>query len=112
MVFSSIPFLFFFLPLCLVLYHGTALICLVGKGRGQRLVIPLKNGILLAFSLVFYAWGEPVYILLMLFASAVDYTNGRLMTRFGSTQGKKWFFLCCSVLINLSVLAFFNTRTL
>lgn len=108
MVFSSIPFLFFFLPLCLVLYHGTALICLVGKGRGQRLVIPLKNGILLAFSLVFYAWGEPVYILLMLFASAVDYTNGRLMTRFGSTQGKKWFFLCCSVLINLSVLAFFK----
>lgn len=108
MVFSSIPFLFFFLPLCLLLYHGVSLLAYVGKGRGEKLEIPLKNGILLIFSLLFYAWGEPVYILLMLFASAVDYVNGRLMHRFGTTQGKKRFFLCCSVLINLSVLAFFK----
>lgn len=56
----------------------------------------------------FYAWGEPVYILLMLFASTVDYTNGRLMTRFGSTEGRRRLFLCCSVIINLSVLGFFK----
>lgn len=94
MVFSSIPFLFFFLPLCLILYYAVP--------------FSLKNGILLIFSLLFYAWGEPVYILLMLFATAVDYTNGLLMERFGNTMIKRTFFLCCSVIVNLSVLAFFK----
>ena len=72
MVFSSIPFLFFFLPFCLILYYAVP--------------YSWKNGVLLVFSLIFYAWGEPVYILLMLFASGVDFCNGRLMTRFGTTQ--------------------------
>ncbi len=99
MVFSSIPFLFFFLPLCLILYYAVPF---TWKD------IPCKNGILLIFSLIFYAWGEPVYILLMLFATALDYTNGRLMESFGTTKAKKVFFLCCSVMINLSVLAFFK----
>ena len=94
MVFSSIPFLFFFLPLCLILYYAVP--------------FSLKNGILLIFSLIFYAWGEPVYILLMLFASAVDFINGLLMERFGNTKLKRTLFLCCSVVINLSVLAFFK----
>lgn len=94
MVFSSIPFLFFFLPLCLILYYAVP--------------FSLKNGILLVFSLIFYAWGEPVYILLMLFATLVDYTNGLLMERFGNTKAKRTFFLCCSVVVNLSVLAFFK----
>ena len=94
MVFSSIPVLFFFLPLCLILYYAVP--------------FSLKNGILLIFSLIFYAWGEPVYILLMLFATLVDYTNGLLMERFGNTKSKRTFFLCCSVIINLSVLAFFK----
>ena len=94
MVFSSIPFLFFFLPFCLILYYAVP--------------YSWKNGVLLVFSLIFYAWGEPVYILLMLFASGVDFCNGRLMTRFGTTQGRRRFFLCCSVVINLSVLAFFK----
>lgn len=151
MVFSSIPFLFFFLPLCLILYYAASFIpCRTkggsvlpdgmpsdgrkgdlltkrdkmqlndGRGRSRRLsggvrygfcgdgAIPLKNGILLIFSLIFYAWGEPVYILLMLFASAVDFINGLLMERFGQTKGKRRIFLCSSVLINLSVLAFFK----
>ncbi len=94
MVFSSIPFLFFFLPLCLILYFAVP--------------FSWKNGILLIFSLIFYAWGEPVYILLMLFASAVDYCNGLLMERYGTTRGKRRIFLACSVSINLSVLAFFK----
>ena len=94
MVFSSIPFLFFFLPLCMILYFAVP--------------FSLKNGILLIFSLIFYAWGEPVYILLMFFASAVDFINGLLMERYGNTKKKRTFFLCCSVTINLSVLAFFK----
>lgn len=94
MVFSGIPFLFFFLPLCLILYYAVPFSC--------------KNGTLLIFSLIFYAWGEPVYILLMLFSTALDYMNGRLMERFGTTKGRRRFFLYCSVCINLSVLAFFK----
>lgn len=94
MVFSCIPFLFFFLPLCLILYYAVP--------------FSWKNGILLIFSLIFYAWGEPLYILLMLFSTALDYTNGRFMERFGTTKCKRIFFLCCSICINLSILAFFK----
>lgn len=114
MVFSSIPFLFFFLPLCLILYFAVPFLWGLPWKGSSRLndnlenCIPWKNGVLLSFSLIFYAWGEPVYIVLMLFASAVDYTNGRLMERFGTTKVKRTAFLCCSVVINLSVLAFFK----
>lgn len=94
MVFSCIPFLFFFLPLCMILYYAVP--------------FSWKNGILLIFSLIFYAWGEPLYILLMLFSTALDYTNGRLMERFGTTRCRRTFFLCCSICINLSILAFFK----
>ena len=100
MVFSSIPFLFFFLPFCLILYYIVPYEYFSVKSW--------KNMVLLLFSLIFYAWGEPVYILLMLFATAVDYCNGRLMERFGTTQGRRKIFLVCSVAVNLSVLAFFK----
>lgn len=115
MVFSSIPFLFFFLPLCLVLYYGIScpakhipgVPCRISSIKCPSL-ISLRNGILLVFSLIFYAWGEPVYILLMLFASAVDFANGLLMERFGNTKGKRRLFLACSIVVNLSMLAFFK----
>ena len=94
MVFSSIPFLFFFLPASLILYYAAP--------------FKLKNYILLAFSLAFYAWGEPVYIILMLFASAVDYTNGRFMEKYGTDDRRRRIFLCLSVVINLSMLGFFK----
>ncbi|MDO4296738.1 MAG: MBOAT family O-acyltransferase, partial [bacterium] len=94
MVFSSIPFLFFFFPACMLLYYS--------------LPFRLKNYVLLVFSLLFYAWGEPVYIVLMLFATAVDYSNGRLMQRFGTTKARRRIFLLLSVAINLSVLGFFK----
>ncbi len=94
MVFSSIPFLFFFFPVFLILYY----------------LVPTKakNYVLLLFSLVFYAWGEPVYILLMLFASFVDYINGLLMTKYGTTKSRRRIFLLISVGINLSMLGFFK----
>lgn len=94
MVFSGIPFLFFFLPIFLILYY-------IASFR-------LKNYILLLFSLVFYAWGEPIYILLMLFASLVDYVNGLLMTKYGENQRIRMIFLLFSVCINLSMLGFFK----
>ena len=62
MLFSSTTFLFAFLPLVLITYF----------------IVPrvLKNAVLLIFSLVFYAWGEPVYIVLMLASITVAYVTG------------------------------------
>ncbi len=73
MVFSSILFLFRFLPAVLLIY--------VIAPRSW------KNAVLFLASLFFYAWGEPVYVVLMLFSTVVDYTHGRLVNRFLG-QGK------------------------
>ncbi len=94
MIFSSIEFLFFFLPLFFIIYFSVP--------------FKAKNIILLVFSLLFYAWGEPVYILLLIFSSVVDYTNGRLIDRFWNRQGIKKFFMLTSVVINLALLIVFK----
>ena len=60
MLFSSLPFLFNFLPLFFVIYF-------IAKKRSA------KNYVLLAFSLIFYAWGEPLYVLLMIFSIFLNY---------------------------------------
>ena len=75
MVFSSLFFYFIFLPLFLVLYY------VIPK--------PAKNYVLLIFSLVFYAWGEPVYVLLMLGMTLSDFLLGLLMQRFDSSPAKE-----------------------
>lgn len=93
MVFSSVIFLFRFLPFFFLLYF-------LIPGRGKNIVLFLG-------SLLFYAWGEPVYVLLMLFSTVVDYVNGRLIGRYrGKNQAKA--FLILSVMINLFVLGFFK----
>ena len=93
MVFSSVLFLFRFLPFFFILYF-------LVPGRG-------KNVVLFLGSLFFYAWGEPVYVLLMLFSTVVDYVNGRLIWRYrGRKQAKA--FLVSSVMINLFILCFFK----
>ena len=94
MVFSSLPFLFFFLPAFLILYY--------------LFPFKAKNYVLLVFSLVFYAWGEPVYILLMLFSAFVDYLDGILLEKFGTTTLRRRIFLFTAIGINLSLLAFFK----
>ena len=93
MVFSSIPFIFFFLPIFLILYY----------------LVPFKfkNIILLIFSLIFYAWGEPIYILLMIFSSLVDYTNGVLLNKTKSKTKRKMI-LIESMVINIGLLAIFK----
>lgn len=94
MVFSSLTFLYIFLPLCLVAYF------LTGK-------IKVRNFILLLFSLVFYAWGEPKYIFLMLAVTAVDYAAGLLIEKFRGT-GKAKIYLILAVVLTLSVLGVFK----
>lgn len=91
MVFSSLPFIFVFLPITLILYF------IVGR--------KYKNIVLLLASLVFYSWGEPVYIVLMIFSSVVDYSHGRLMEKFPT---KKKIFLVSSIVVNLSLLGIFK----
>ena len=104
MVFSGLPFLFFFLP--------AFLLCYLPAGRR------LRNAVLLVFSLFFYAWGEPLYLFLMLFTTLIDYTAGRLMERFPvkdkeggkakAMQRKRRLCLIGAVTVNLSLLAFFK----
>lgn len=70
MVFSSLTFLYLFLPACLICCGFSAL-CFRGK-----LSVPAQNTVLTLFSLLFYAWGEPTYIILLLLSVAVNYFIG------------------------------------
>lgn len=94
MVFSSLLFLFYFLPLTLILYY----------------IAPKKyrNAVLFFMSLIFYAWGEPIYILLMLFSTLVDYTHGILIDKYRDNSVIKRLILLSSVVINLGLLGFFK----
>lgn len=93
MVFSSVIFLFRFFPFFFLLYY----------------LVPrkMKNLVLFLGSLFFYAWGEPVYVLLMLFSTLVDYTHGRLLERRRGKAGARGILLS-SVIINLFILCFFK----
>ena len=68
MLFSSIPFLYYFLPL-------TLLCCFLAPRRA-------KNAVLLLFSLVFYAWGEPKCVLFMVVSILQGYFFGRLVEKY------------------------------
>ena len=94
MVFSSIIFIYFFLPIVLLIYY-------ISPKK-------IKNIILLASGLFFYAWGEPVYVFLMLFTTLVDYTAGRLIDRFDSSKKIRTAALIGSLVINLGILFTFK----
>lgn len=90
MVFSSTIFLFGFLPIFFILYY-----------------IRPNNYTLLLFSLLFYAWGEPVYVLLMIFSTILDYSCGRIVEKYRNTYKAK-IGLSFSILINLGMLCLFK----
>ncbi len=92
MVFSSFTFLFIFLPLVLLTYF-------LAKKR------QLRNIVLLVFSLIFYAWGEPVYVILMLLAIIVNYFIALKIER-RKRGKKKWMII--DVIFNLGVIGFFK----
>lgn len=94
LVFSSLTFLYIFLPICFVCYFLT-----------KR--INVRNGVLLVFSLLFYAWGEPKYILLMLATTAVDFFAGLFIEKYRGTKKAK-LFLTLAVVITLSSLGLFK----
>ena len=100
MVFASTEFVFAFLPAFLICYFG------IGKLTG----IKGKNLILLLFSLFFYAWGEPVYVLLMVYSTVLDYTCGRMIEKGRRTGNARMSraFLTVSLCGNLIPLCFFK----
>ena len=94
MVFSSLPFLFFYLPVVLLIYKLSPL--------------KLRNLFLLIASLFFYGWGEPIYIVIMFLSIAVDYTHGMLVERWREDDKKARMAVASSVFFNLLILIFFK----
>lgn len=94
MVFSSVAFLFYYLPLIIILTY-------ISPKR-------FRNGILLLGSLIFYGFGEPVYVILMILSILIDYTNGRLIEKYRTYEKWPKVFLGLSILANLSLLGFFK----
>ena len=94
MLFSSIPFLYWFLPIVLLLYTAAP----------HR----LKNIVLLLSSLFFYGWGEPRYVLWMLLAIVMAYLSGVLIEGFKSSPKHARLILVLSVLFDLLMLGYFK----
>ncbi len=93
MLFSSVPFLYYFLPSVLILYF------LAPK--------KLKNTVLLISSLVFYGWGEPKYVIMMVASIIIGFVSG-LLIEATNEKSKKKLILTINVIINLGFLGFFK----
>jgi len=94
MVFSSLSFLLYFMPTLLIFYF-------IAKKRQTR------NLILVIFSLGFYAWGEPVWVSLLIISAVIDYNCGKYIgTHEGISEKKKG--VAISLISNLSLLVFFK----
>lgn len=98
MVFSSLEFLYFYLPAVLLIYF-----LIPAK------YLAIRNIALLIVSLLFYGWSEPLYIFIMLISIVVDYTCGRIVGKYRqSSPQKARVALVTSLVINLSILGFFK----
>lgn len=89
MVFSSISFLFFFMPIFFIIYYITPK--------------KFKNLVLLIFSLIFYAWGEPIYVFLMIISSLINYVSAKIIYK-----NNKKIYLIITCIINILILGFFK----
>ena len=94
MVFSSLMFLFVYFPVVLGIYYISPL-------RWRNLFLLLAN-------LVFYGWGEPVYILIMFLSIFIDYTHGLLVEKYRDNDKKARAFVVSSMVFNLALLFFFK----
>ena len=94
MVFSSLIFLFLFLPAVLILYYTFE-------------SLKVRNWILVVSSILFYAWGEPVWVILLLLSATVDYVNGKYIEKYRNLPKAK-LFLILSFAVNIGLLLFFK----
>lgn len=94
MVFSSLTFLFVFLSVTLIIYY----------------IAPkkLKNAVILVSGIAFYAWGEPIYVFVMILSTFIDYTAGRVMDKFDVKPKIRFACLLTSIIMNLGLLGIFK----
>lgn len=100
MVFSDLFFLFVFIPLFILTY----LLGVLADRRSGKFTF--RNSALILFSLIFYAWGEPAYVFLMLFSVVVNYIFGLQIDR--HEEGRRKLFLFLGVGANLVLLSIFK----
>lgn len=94
MLFSSLEFLFFFLPLCIAVYFSVP--------------VRARNAVLLVFSLIFYGFGEPVYLFLMIATVSADYFFGLLIQKASGNKRRARAVLVFAVIFNILLLGFFK----
>lgn len=94
MVFSSLTFLLAFLVITMILYY----------------IMPhkLKNVVILASGLLFYAWGEPIYVFAMILSTFIDYTAGRIIDKYDDKPKVRLVCLIVSLVMNLGLLGVFK----
>lgn len=97
MVFSSLFFLYFFLPLFLICYYAAS-------------KTTARNIVLVIFSLIFYAWGEPVYIILLILSTAVNFVLGKAAYSLVDSEKEKraGILLAISLVLNIGTLLVFK----
>lgn len=95
MVFSHPFFVYAFLPVLMIAFF------LSQRNSTRRTV-------LVVFSLLFYGWGEPVYVFLMVLTVGFDYFFGRLIDSYKNSPRMRRLWLVCAIIVNLSVLAYFK----
>lgn len=114
MIFSDLFFLFAFLPAFFLCYTVAAVAdrrsrksCAVADDGSSQLQTGnmFKNMVLVVFSLIFYAWGEPVYVFLMIFSSFVNYRAGLFIS---SRQEHRKAALATGIGVNLLILGIFK----
>ncbi|MBR4554798.1 MAG: MBOAT family protein [Ruminococcus sp.] len=94
MVFADLFFIYFFMPLCLLIYFVAH-------------SIPARNVVLLVFSLIFYAWGEPVWVVMLIAYSFLNFMTGKVIGR-AKTQKTKKCALALAIGVDIGVLALFK----
>lgn len=94
MVFSTPVFLFLFLPLTLLIYY-------VSPKKGKNLIILLSG-------LLFYSWGEPIYVVVMLISTMIDYFAGLIMNKYEGQKTPRTICLIVSLVMNLGLLGVFK----
>ena len=94
MVFSSLIFLFLFLPVTILIYYVSPM--------------NFRNAVLLVVSLIFYAWGEPIYIFIMIFSTVFDYINGLLIDKYRHRKLIARSIFIGSMVGSLGILGFFK----
>lgn len=94
MVFSSLFFLYFFLPLCVIIYASAK-------------KLKTRNNVLLIFSLVFYAWGEPLCVLLLIASAAINFVLGLCIDKYRDKTGGK-IAVTSAVVFDIAMLGIFK----